>query len=357
MKSTCCTIGRRLTATLASAAVMAMPIASRADEGGVSFWLPGLFGSMAAAPLVPGLSWASIYYHTDVSASGNAAVAREITIGQFNPGLNVNINANIHARADLGVFGPTYTFATPVLGGQFSTSLFGIYGRNNAALDATVGGMLGPLPLSTRTVAIEQTTTGFGDVIPQINLRWNAGLNNYMVYLTGDVPVGKYDSSNLANLGIGHGAIDGGVAYTYFDPKSGHEFSASFGLTGNFENNSTGYTNGIDSHLDLGASKFVTKQLQLGLVGYYYQQLTADSGCAPLLCPFKSRVAGVGPQLGYLFPIGEMQGYLNLKAYKEFDAENRPSGWNAWVTLSFSPPPPSAAPSPPPILTKAQSRS
>ena len=27
-----------------------------------------------------------------------------------------------------------------------------------------------------------------------------------------------------------------------------------------------------------------------------------------------------------------MQGYLNLKAYWEFDNANRPDGWNAWVT-------------------------
>ena len=32
-----------------------------------------------------------------------------------------------------------------------------------------------------------------------------------------------------------------------------------------------------------------------------------------------------------------MQGYLNLKGYYEFAAENRPSGWNAWVTLAISP--------------------
>jgi hypothetical protein len=32
-----------------------------------------------------------------------------------------------------------------------------------------------------------------------------------------------------------------------------------------------------------------------------------------------------------------MQGYLNLKAYGEFDAANRPSGWNAWLTFAISP--------------------
>ena len=37
------------------------PRIAAADEGGVSFWLPGLFGSLAAAPQQPGWSLASIY--------------------------------------------------------------------------------------------------------------------------------------------------------------------------------------------------------------------------------------------------------------------------------------------------------
>jgi hypothetical protein len=57
-----------------------------------------------------------------------------------------------------------------------------------------------------------------------------------MAYITGDIPVGKYSSTNLANIGLGHGALDGGVGYTYFDPQAGHEFSAVAGLTGNFRN-------------------------------------------------------------------------------------------------------------------------
>jgi hypothetical protein len=75
---------------------------SLADEDGVSFWIPGFFGSLAATPQQPGWSLTSIYYHTDVSGSGNIAVSREITIGQFNPKVDVNVNANVHALADIG---------------------------------------------------------------------------------------------------------------------------------------------------------------------------------------------------------------------------------------------------------------
>jgi hypothetical protein len=46
---------------------------------------------------------------------------------------------------------------------------------------------------------------------------------------------------------------------------------------------------------------------------------------------------GIGPQIGFLFPVEGMQGYLNFKAYAEFDGYDRSSGWNAWVTFSISP--------------------
>jgi hypothetical protein len=330
-------------ALLALAALIATTKISRADENGVSFWIPGFFGSLASAPQQPGWSWASIYYHTTVSGGGNIALSREISIGQFNPTLNVNVNANVHAQADLGFIAPSYVFATPFFGGQASATLLAGYGRNDTQLNGTIGGTLAGIPLPNRMVDLQQTTYGFTDLIPQFAVRWNAGVNNFMTYITGDVPVGLYHSQNLANIGLGHGALDGGVGYTYFDPKTGHEFSVTTGLTGNFENTSTNYTNGIDWHLDWGASQFLTKQVQVGLVGYVYDQLTPDSGCAPVLCPFKSQVLGVGPQFGYIFPISkDWQGYVNLKGYGEFDHANRPDGWNAWLTFVISP----AAPTP-----------
>jgi hypothetical protein len=331
--------------------VAATPNVSLADEDGISFWIPGFFGSLAAAPQQPGWSLGSIYYHTSVSATGNAALSREITIGRFNPSLNVSVSAPVSTNADLGILAPSYTFATPVLGGQATAYLLGLYGSNSTSLDGTLSGTLGPIPFS-RSFALQQNDIVFGDLIPIFTLRWNAGVNNYMTYLAGDIPVGKYDSTSIDNLGLGHGALDGGVGYTYFDEKSGHEFSAVLGLTGNFQNPSTGYTSGIDSHLDWGASQFLTKQLQVGLVGYFYEQFTSDSGCAPQLCPFESRVIGVGPQIGYIFPVGNMQGYVNLKAYGEFANNDRPDGWNVWLTYVLSPAAASNKSSQSPMLTK-----
>ena len=39
-----------------------------------------------------------------------------------------------------------------------------------------------------------------------------------------------------------------------------------------------------------------------------------------------------------MFPLGEHNsGYLNLRAYKDFEAENRPEGYSAWVQFVVSP--------------------
>ena len=94
--------------------------ASLADEGGVSFWIPGFFGSLAAAPLQPGWLLQTNYYHTSVSAGSDVARAREITIGRIPNNLNANLSATLHAPSDLGWALPMYTFATPVFGGQAS---------------------------------------------------------------------------------------------------------------------------------------------------------------------------------------------------------------------------------------------
>jgi hypothetical protein len=37
-----------------------------------------------------------------------------------------------------------------------------------------------------------------------------------------------------------------------------------------------------------------------------------------------------------IFKIGENQAFLGLKGYGEFNADNRPHGWNTWLTFAIS---------------------
>jgi hypothetical protein len=326
-------VARCLVGAASLLAAMVLPQSARADEGGISAWLPGTYGSLAAVPGTPGFAIATIYYHSSVRGGGNAAFFRG---GRLVVGLD--------AGADLFLISPSYTFANPVAGGRLSVSLTQAFGRPRASISGTLTGPLGNTISGTRT----DTLVSYSDLFPSATLKWNFGAHNVMTYLWGVIPVGDYDPSRLANTGIGHGAIDGGAGYTYFDPTKGHELSVVAGLTYNFINPDTQYQNGVNVHVEWGASQFLSKQLHVGLVGYLYNQLGCDSGAGATLGCFRSRVAGIGPQVGYIIPMGEWQGYLNLKGYHEFAHQNRPEGWNVWVTFALSraaePPPPQRAP-------------
>jgi hypothetical protein len=326
---------RRIGWAAAIAALVLCPEISRADESGISFWVPGLYGSLAATPTTPGWSVATIYYHTSVNGGGAEAASREFQVGRFSPNVNINLNIALSGQADLQFIAPTYTFAEPVLGGQLSATVAGIWGRNSASIAGTLTTAVGPL-VSTRMGFLEDALVSYGDLYPTLKLKWNNGVNNFMIYGAGAIPVGAYDPSRLANLGIGHGAIDFGAGYTYLNPTTGTEFSGVGGFTYNFKNPDTQYQSGIDFHFDWGVSQFLSKQVFVGFVGYAYQQVTDDFGQPAVLGGFRSRVLGIGPQIGYIFKIGDNQAFLGAKAYGEFDHANRPSGWNTWLTFAIS---------------------
>src|SRR4029077_10180709 len=140
-----------------------LPQPSRADQGGIGFWLPGTFGSLAATPMQPGLSMSALYLHAFVSGGGDVAASRAIRFPNRSVNLSVDLNAEIKGTADVVAFGPTYVFATPVLGGQFAITALGIIGRQQANIDATVTGALGPIGFAAER-SISDSRTAFGDV-------------------------------------------------------------------------------------------------------------------------------------------------------------------------------------------------
>ena len=302
--------------------------AVRADEGGVSYWLPGTYGSLSAVPAVAGWSFSTFNYYDSVSAGKNADFVR-----------GGGIEAGLNARIDFQYLYPAYVFATPVLGGQASLGMGALVGPNTTSALATVTGPGGNSLAGSRSGSV----FGVGDLYPTGSLRWNSGRQQRH-----DLSHRRHSGRPLQCAATGksrHWARRGRRGCggcTYFDPQTGHEFSAVIGATYNLMNPATQYKNGIDGHLDWGAAQFLSASLEVGAVGYVYDQLTGDSGSGAKLGPFELRVIGIGPQVCYLFPIGGMQGYVNLKIYDEFDARNRPSGWNAWLTLSISPMAPTA---------------
>ncbi|WFB37825.1 transporter [Kiritimatiellota bacterium B12222] len=290
-----------------------------ADEGGVAFWFSGQYASFAAVPATPGWSVPIMGYYYDGGAKGGKDLQR-----------GNQLTAELDSTVPIIMIQPSYAPKTKVWGGQLNMGIGFGWGENSS--DASVSAILDGM---SEKRSASDSTTGFTDLYPIVSLAWANGTNNWMSYITGDIPVGDYDANNLANLGIGHAAIDVGGGYTYFDPTKGHELSAVLGVTYNFENDDTDYQNGVDIHLDWAVSQFLNPNWQVGLVGYVYGQLSSDSSPHAFNDNRSSNVASVGPEIGYSFSMGEQAAYINLRAYWEFEAKNRVEGTAVFTTISL----------------------
>src|SRR3954466_6618412 len=83
----------------ALAGLYAVPCA--ADQGGLGFWLPGAFASLAAAPGKPGWGAGSIYLHESVNAGGDVAASRLIDFPGRTTTLTLNLDAKISGELDV----------------------------------------------------------------------------------------------------------------------------------------------------------------------------------------------------------------------------------------------------------------
>src|SRR5260370_28586368 len=119
------------------------PKAASADEGGISFWTPGTYGALAAAPLPQGFSQAEVYYHAPVNGGGDVAIARQVPIAGVTTTVPTTLDIHVGVGTNLLFSIPRYAFATPVLGGQAAVGLLIPYGGTKASVDPTLVGPRG----------------------------------------------------------------------------------------------------------------------------------------------------------------------------------------------------------------------
>lgn len=124
------------------------------------------------------------------------------------------------------------------------------------------------------------------------------------------------------------------AAATWLDPAIGWDISGAVGVTFNAENPATDYRTGNEFHFEWAAVKHINAKFDAGLVGYYYQQLSGDSGDGAA-APFKGRVAAVGATVGWNFELGETPLSARVKYFHEFAAENRAEGDAVFLSLSM----------------------
>lgn len=294
--------------------------AAIADEGGASMWLPGQFASFAAVPGDPGFSLEALFYFRKASATAGTSFSR-------GGGLLLGYDTTEQYL----YLTPSYTFAEPVLNGQLWLGVTFSAGR----ADTSVWGVLTGPRGNAFSAAGNDSVAGVSDLYPMASLKWQTGSHNVMTYIMGSVPIGIYDPNRWAGVGLGHWAIDWGMGYTFM-PASPFEFSVTAGFTYNFINPTTQYQSGMDAHIDVGTSWSFSDSFYVGAAGYFFNQVSPDTGIGATLGDFRSRVAGAGPQLGWTLQLGRLATDFNVRGYKEFAAQNRPEGWNVYLTVSLS---------------------
>ena len=175
-------------------------------------------------------------------------------------------------------------------------------------------------------------TFGGGDLFVEGTLSWHLKQFDFSVASGVDAPTGDSPSqpgpSTTPGLGYWTFMQTAGATW-YIDEEKTWAVSALNRYEFNTEQRDTHITLGDVYTLEWGVSKSVCKEADLGVVGYYQQQVTANSGAA---ANTRNRVAAVGPEVSVMFP--KQMLFLSLRYNYEFMAENRAQGHTVALTVT-----------------------
>jgi hypothetical protein len=218
-----------------------------------------------------------------------------------------------------------YAPDTKILGGQFAFSVNVPTGDIDLTANAAAGGFSG-----TKSVS----GWGFGDMSARAQLGWTIGQFSDTVALTGFAPTGKYAPGFYPDIGLNRPAADGTWAFTWLEKNTNLDFSGAVGFTFNSPDIATDYKTGDEAHFDWAIGEKFSNGVEIGPVGYFYDQLTGDSGSGAKLGPFEGRVIGIGPGISYTTLIDKTVMILNARFYDEFDTQNRFRGTSSLVSAT-----------------------
>jgi hypothetical protein len=161
-------------------------------------------------------------------------------------------------------------------------------------------------------------------------------------------PTGAFDNNNVANVGRNFWTFEPGAAASFLrylypggKTKLALEFTTSAGFDFNTKNSASQYQTGDQFHLDgtLAVHKVVEQVGGLvgaGVSGFFYQQITRDSGVGAKLGSFEAMTTGVGPDLSFITRFEHVVVAAEVKWLPELSVTNRLQGNAVWFKLAFS---------------------
>lgn len=180
--------------------------------------------------------------------------------------------------------------------------------------------------------AAKDSSFNLGDIFFEpITLSWHFAKADLSVGYGVWAPSGEYDTTALTNPGKGywsHMLTLGGTLY------AGEDKSWAFSMLNRYEihmeNPDLDMTPGHTFTSEIGISKGLTKAIDVGVIGYYQQQVTDDSGVGATTV--HDRVFALGPEVN-LF-CSKLGMFFSARYAREFAAEDRPEGNTICVTLT-----------------------
>ena len=178
---------------------------------------------------------------------------------------------------------------------------------------------------------INQGTFGIGDFFAEAT--WSKHIEQFDFSAGAGfwAPTGDSSPSLTTRAGLGYWTqmLTAGATW-YIDSDKKWALSALNRYEFNFEKEDTDITPGQAYTLEYGASYGVSKTVDVGVAGYYQQQVTKDSGSGA--SGERDRVAGIGPEVSVFYP-RVMLGWSLRYAY-EFLAESRLQGHTLALTIT-----------------------
>ncbi len=313
---------------LAVGLTLAAPAA--AVEGGLGAYLLGSRDSLAGIAPPPGDYLTTDFIVIDGSAPTLAIGGVALT--------------DVTSKAFILKVNATHSFAERLWGGQpvLTFSLPLVSGTLDFASEIE-NGLSG---------GFTDTKTGLGDLAITSMLGWSDGNRHWQVGGSVFAPTGYYRKATVdvaarqveaLSLGKNRWAFMPTAAFTYLDPETGREFSATASINFSLENEATDYRTAPEGQLEWAAMQHLPTGLALGLTGYGYQQFGDDSGAGADAIrnavgaeSLQARVLGIGPILTYNTRVAGMPLSFKAKYTKEFDAKRRFESDIFWVTLGLT---------------------
>ncbi len=176
---------------------------------------------------------------------------------------------------------------------------------------------------------IDDNSFGVGDLFAEATLSWHTNHFDAAVGVGVHMPTGDASSPVLAGSGFWTVMLTAGGTF-YPDQEKLWSISGLCRYEFNTENRDTDQTPGQAFTLEWGIGRTLRKTIDVGIVGYYQQQTTSDSGSGA--SSNLDSVAAIGPEIGMFYPDYKL-GWTLRYEYK-FAAANRLQGQAVVLTLT-----------------------